>query len=232
MDSISTKRIYTTLDSLFDTELTFLDLIDSRLSREYLSNEYNIENSYLYMSYEVFKELYKDRDKRVLKLSKSTAVTDLIRNIVNDIDIKRKDGRYNPTKIGLIINTYPYKLDETEVIEMTSFYKRYFLFIDDVELIYKESISKSFVNKLAVMVDRNGLDWYMNSKIKDISFRCPHLRLIIPDRYYYSNYIASLGIDVNQMFTYLQTTFMSDVRLDIIEKETFMLKINHTKDEI
>ena len=231
-DSIATKRIYTNLDSLFDTELTFLDLIDSRLSREYLSNEYNIENSYLYISYDSFKELYKERDNRVLKLSKSTAVADLIRNIVDDIDIKRKDGRFSPTKIVITINTYPYKLNEQETNDMLTFYKKYFLFVEEINLIYKETLSKAFVNKLSVIIDRNGLEWYMNTKIKDLSFRCPHVRLIIPDRHYYSNFINSLGVDVQQMFKYLETTLMSEVRLDVIEKETFMLKISHTKDEI
>ena len=63
-DSMSTRRIYTTLDSLFDTELAYLDLIDPRLSREYFTDEYNIEDSYLYLSYSSFREMFKNRDKR------------------------------------------------------------------------------------------------------------------------------------------------------------------------
>ena len=117
-DSMSTRRIYTTLDSLFDTELAYLDLIDPRLSREYFTDEYSIEDSYLYLSYSSFREMFKNRDKRVLGYSKATSVPDLIRGIINDMDIKRKTGETVNSKITLTINTYPYKLDMDEEKEI------------------------------------------------------------------------------------------------------------------
>lgn len=230
-DNVSMKRIYTNLDSLFDTELAFLDLIDSRLSREYYTDEYDIDGNYLYMSYRNFMTLFKDRDKRILKLAKSTSVSDLIRNIINDMDIKRKDGTYPTTKIVLYINTYPYKLDDDEVKELHDFYKRYFLFVDDVEIIHKEELSKSFIDKINVLIDRYGMSWFLDMKMKHIVFRFPHVRLIIPDKFYNDHSIRKNNIDTGKMIEYLQTTLMTDIRLDIIEKETFMLKVSTDKEE-
>lgn len=229
-DNVSMKRIYTTLDSLFDTELAFLDLIDNRLSREYYTEEYDINGNYLYLPFRSFMSLFKDRDKRILKLAKSTSVADIIRNIVNDMDIKRKDGTYPSTKIVLYINTYPYKLDEDETKEIYTFYKKYFLFLDDVEILYKEEIAKSFVDKLHIIIDRYGMDWFLDMKMKHIVFRFPHVRLIVPDRFYNDYSIRKEKIDTGKMVEYLQTTMMSDIRLDVIEKESFMLKVSTDKE--
>ena len=231
-DSMSTRRVYTTLDSLFDTELAYLDLIDPRLSREYFTDEYNIEDSYLYLSFSSFRAMFKNRDKRVLRYSKSTSVSDLIRGIVNDMDIKRKTGESINNKITLTINTYPYNLDMDEEKELLDFYRKYFLFLDNIELINKKEISPPFINKLAVIVDRYGIDWYFNMKMKYVGdFQCPHVRLIVPDKFHQSNYLRSNGIDTDKMIEYLKTTLITDVRLDIIEKETFMLKISIDKEE-
>lgn len=230
-DSMSTRRIYTTLDSLFDTELAYLDLIDPRLSREYFTDEYNIEDSYLYLSYSSFREMFKNRDKRVLGYSKATSVPDLIRGIINDMDIKRKTGETVNSKITLTINTYPYKLDMDEEKEIIDFHKKYFLFLDNIELIHKKEISKAFINKLAVIVDRYGIDWYFSMKMKYVGdFQCPHVRLIVPDRFHQSNYLKNNGVDTGKMIEYLRTILITDVRLDIIEKETFMLKISTDKE--
>lgn len=230
-DLVSTKRIYTDLDSLFDTEITYLGIIDSRLTREYLSDEYGVDNNYLYLNQRVFMEMFKDRDNRILANSKATSVIDMIKGIIYDIDLKRKDGRFTNTKIELTINTYPYTLSDTEIEDMKTFYKKYLVFVDNIEIIHKKEISKAFVNKLIVIISRYGLNWFMDMKIKYLDFRCPHLRLIIPDRYYDHAYIRKLGVDSEKMINHLQSILMTDVRLDVIEKETFMIKIDASDDE-
>lgn len=223
---MSKRIIYTDLDSLFDTEVVYLDLIDPRLVREYYSNEANINNSYLYLNRMDFMKMFKDRDNRILRMAKNSTGTDLIRNIVKDMDVARNENKGVPASIVLEINTYPYILSVDEMKEMKDFYKEYILFIDDVEIIYKEDLSAAYVNKLVVMVARYGLDWFMNKKITDHKFKCPHLRLIIPDRIYNDTYIRDNNIDTDKLFESFTTMLMSDVRLEFIDNEIFMLKLD------
>ena len=49
-----TRVIYTDLDTLYDTKITLLNMIDPRLIREYLSREYNILDHTLYLSNKAF----------------------------------------------------------------------------------------------------------------------------------------------------------------------------------
>lgn len=223
---MAVRKIYTDLDSLFDTEVVFLDLLDARLVKEYYTNEVDIENSYLYLNRIDFMTLFKDRDKRILSAAKNSTGTDLIRNIIKDMDIANAEAKSGVADIVLYINTYPYKLDDDEMKSMQEFYSKYMLFANEVHVIYKEDLSASFVNNLVVMVSRYGLDWFMNKKISNPAFRCPHLRLIIPDRIYNDTYIREHKIDTDKLLETLSTMLMSDVRLEFVENEIFMLKID------
>lgn len=49
-----TRVIYTDLDTLYDTKITLLNMIDPRLVREYLSDEYGIHDHLLYLSNKSF----------------------------------------------------------------------------------------------------------------------------------------------------------------------------------
>lgn len=220
------KKIYTDLDSLFDTELTFLDLIDSRLVDEYYTERYNIPNHYLYLNHLDFLELFKSRDKRILFNSKNSAVDDLIRNITSEDVIKTTLGTSNnPGDIHLVINSYPYKLNSNEINDMEEFYSSHILHLGKVEVIYKEELSNAFIDKLQVMIRRDGVEWYFNRKLKDPTFRAPTLRLVTPNRLPNTDVLNKLSIDVDKVIDYITTTTMLDIRFDFVDKEIFMIKL-------
>lgn len=219
-----TRVIYTDLDTLYDTKITLLNMIDPRLVREYLSREYNILDHTLYLSNKAFDRIYRDRDKRVLIGSKNSSVVDLLRRIVSDIDTKNKTTTVIPSVMTLVINTYPYKLDDEEKSIMKEFMSRYILHLNEIDIIYEEIIDSELMNKINIMVKRDGLKWFMDNRLSNPEFKLPNLKLIVPDDMVMSG-LTKMDVDVDKLKEYLETTLMLDVCLEFVEKEAFMLKL-------
>ena len=219
-----TRVIYTDLDTLYDTKITLLNMIDPRLVREYLSREYNILDHTLYLSNKAFDRIYRDRDKRVLIGSKNSSVVDLLRRIVSDIDTKNKTTTVIPSVMTLVINTYPYKLDNEEKSIMKEFMSRYILHLNEIDIIYEEMIDSELMNKINIMVKRDGLKWFMDNRLSNPEFKLPNLKLIVPDDMVMSG-LTKMDVDVDKLKEYLETTLMLDVCLEFVEKEAFMLKL-------
>ena len=219
-----TRLIYTDLDTLYDTKITLLNMIDPRLVREYLSREYDILDHTLYLSNKAFDKIYRERDKRVLLGSKNSSIVDLIRRIVSDIDTKNKTTTSIPSVLNLIINTYPYKLDTDEQLVIKEFMSKYILYLSNIDIIYKEVIEDELLSKINIMVRRDGLKWFMDNRLINPGFKVPNLKLIVPDDMTMSG-LTKMDVDVDKLKEYLETTLMLDVCLEFIEKEAFMLKL-------
>ena len=219
-----TRVIYTDLDTLYDTKITLLNMIDPRLVREYLSRVYNILDHTLYLSNKAFDRIYRDRDKRVLIGSKNSSVVDLLRRIVSDIDTKNKTTTVIPSVMTLVINTYPYKLDNEEKSIMKEFMSRYILHLNEIDIIYEEIIDSELMNKINIMVKRDGLKWFMDKRVVNPEFKLPNLKLIVPDEMVTTN-LVKMNVDTDKLKEYLETTLMLDVCLEFIEKEAYKLKL-------
>lgn len=221
------RFIYTDLDSLYDTKLTLLNMIDSRLAIEYVYREYDLTDQVLYLNNNVFNSIYKDRDKRVLLGSKQTSVIDLIRQIVSDIDIKSKLNNIVRGELKLVINIYPYILNNDECDNIKEFLMKYILHLNDVIIIDKEEIPNDLLHKLNIMIRRDGLDWFFNNKLKTPGFSIPNLKMIVPDSMY-EKYIKNTDVDRDKLKEYLETITMHDITLEFIEEELFKFKLDDT----
>lgn len=219
-----TRIIYTDLDTLYDTKITLLNMIDHRLVREYLSREYDILDHTLYLSNKAFDKIYRERDKRVLIGSKNSSIVDLIRRIVSDIDTKNKTTSAIPSLLNLTINTYPYRLDDEEQLAIKTFMSKYILYLNTIDVIYQEIISDELMNKINIMIRRDGLKWFMDNRMLNPEFKLPNLKLIVPDDMVLSN-LTKMDVDMDKLKEYLETTLMLDVCLEFVEKEAFMLKL-------
>jgi hypothetical protein len=222
--SMITRVIYTDLDTLYDTKITLLNMIDPRLVREYLSREYDILDHTLYLSNKAFDKIYRERDKRVLIGSKNSSIIDLIRKIVSDIDTKNKTTSAIPSVLHLTINTYPYKFDDDEISAMKEFMSKYVLYLSEVNIIYQETIDDNLLSKINIMIRRDGLKWFMDNRMLNPEFKLPNLKLIVPDDMVLSN-LTKMDVDIDKLKEYLETTLMLDVCLEFVEKEAFMLKL-------
>lgn len=221
------RFIYTDLDSLYDTKLTLLNMIDSRLAIEYVYREYDLTDQILYLNNDVFNSIYKDRDKRVLLGSKQTSVIDLIRQIVSDIDIKSKLNNIIRGELKLVINIYPYILNNDECNNIKEFLMKYILHLNEVIIIDKKEIPNDLLHKLNIMIRRDGLDWFFNNKLKTPGFSIPNLKMIVPDSMY-EKYIKNTDIDRDKLKEYLETISMQDITLEFIEEELFKFKLDDT----
>lgn len=222
-DSSFTRVIYTELDSLYDTKIALLDIIDPRLAKEYLFKKIGIPNQVLYVNNTTFKYLYSFRDNRVLKASQSTAILDLIRAIVSDINISNKLGTAITSRTKLLINIYPYKLSDVEKRDIEEFYKLMVLHLDEIEIVDVADLN-SIANNTSIIIKNDGLDWFFENKVRDPEFKLSHVTLIIPD--VITNYeIKKIPLDVDKMKEYLSTTFIDSIKLDFIEAEAFRMKL-------
>lgn len=221
----SKKVIYTDLDTLFDTELALLDLIDIRLVREYYSNEYNIPNSYLYLNHNDFKTMFKTRNKDILIRASATAIDDVIRYFTSEMHMKRLDGSMVDTEIELIINSYPYKLDSDEVNELIEFYNKHILHLDNISIIYREDLPQSFVGGINIMIMRHGLDWFYGRKFIEPTFTSPNTRLFVPTRLANVDKLQHMDIELDKLLEYVTTTTMGDIVLEFLDDESFMIKL-------
>lgn len=221
------RFIYTDLDSLYDTKLTLLNMIDSRLAIEYVYREYDLTDQVLYLNNNVFNSIYKDRDKRVLLGSKQTSVIDLIRQIVSDIDIKSKLNNIVRGELKLVINIHPYILNNDECNNIKEFLMKYVLHLNEVIIIDKEEIPNDLLHKLNIMIRRDGLDWFFNNKLKTPGFSIPNLKMIVPDSMY-EKYIKNTDVDRDKLKEYLETITMQDLTLEFIEEELFKFKLDDT----
>lgn len=221
----SKKIIYTDLDTLFDTELALLDLIDIRIVKEYYSREYNIPNSYLYLSNKVFRSLFKTRNKDLLFKSSATAIDDVIRYFTSEMNLKRLNGSMIDTNIELVINTFPYKLNDNEVSEIIEFFNEHILHLDNISIIHVEHLDNTYVNKLQIMIMRHGLDWFYNRKTLEPTFSSPNTRLFVPTRINDVDKLMSMDIEMDKLLEFVTVSTMGDILIEFIDDESFMIRL-------
>lgn len=107
------QGFFTDLDSLFDTRLASLELLDPRIAIAALEGNYRerLEDSFPFVDKEMFKKLYATRDKEVLAKAVPTHVISMITDFVEGAT-----GELAPlTKsVTIYVNVYPYKLSLKE----------------------------------------------------------------------------------------------------------------------
>ncbi len=106
-------NIYIELDCIMDTRLSLLDAINeetaiSEVSEGKYHSRYFDEFGNIPIS--LFKELYKIRNKAILKLALPTPIFE----IVNMISVRYISDRGNQFAPTLYVNSYPYELSDSE----------------------------------------------------------------------------------------------------------------------
>lgn len=223
---MSTKQnIYTDLDSLFDTELALLSIIDDRLVKEYCTNEYSIPNAYLYLNHKDFEAMFKLRDRRVFERANASAVDDVIRHFTSEFNMKILDGTLVDTELDLTINIYPYKLTDSEKKEIRDFYSKHILYISNVHIVDIKDLDSSTVNQYNIMIVRHGLEWFYKMKTENPKFSSPGTRLLVPTRISNISKLEAMDADVDKLLEYVSTTTVGDMGIEFIDNETFMIKL-------
>ena len=107
------------LDSLFDTRLAILDLLDPMLAAHALKNGYleREEDSFEFCPWALFRELYQKRDNEVLGRAMMTQVKNIVIEFINDANTKYKASKTQAYP-SVYINVWPYKISEDAAGEL------------------------------------------------------------------------------------------------------------------
>lgn len=111
--------IYVSLDCLLDTRLGTLAAISDDLVAKALSDNYILrdEENFPPLRKQTFLDLYRTRDKEILKISPITSCVSLVVDLALDMVSKTIDTPL-ASGVRLVINTFPYKLTDTEATDL------------------------------------------------------------------------------------------------------------------
>ena len=113
------KGFYTDMDTLYDTRLATLDLLDSSIAKMALKNDYlnRDEDKFPYVDRDIFKSLYETRDLEVLERAMPTKAIEIIREFIR-IALKQNIDTPNMGVVEVYVNVYPYKVEKSVATEM------------------------------------------------------------------------------------------------------------------
>ena len=107
------KGFYTDMDSLYDTRLATLDLLDTSLAKTALKNDYlnRDEDRFPHVDKSLFKSLYETRDLEVLERAIPTKAIDIIREFIK-IALKQNIDTPVVGNVEIYVNVWPYKVSK------------------------------------------------------------------------------------------------------------------------
>ena len=113
------KGFYTDMDSLYDTRLATLDLLDTSIAKMALKEDYlnRDEDKFPYVERDIFKSLYETRDLEVLERAMPTKALEIIREFIR-IALKQNIDTPNMGVVEVYVNVYPYKVEKAVAAEM------------------------------------------------------------------------------------------------------------------
>ena len=153
--------LLTTLDTILDTKLPTLKLLDERINTSKNLREYYTRRTEKvgHISSELFDGLFVGRDKYILRLSKPTSIAYLLYTFFTDM---LRDSVEEEESI-LYVNHFPYILTEQELNGIRS---RIFTLVPNVDdIVFKNEAlidGKWLVKNIDLVVDYDGLQMINN----------------------------------------------------------------------
>ena len=185
------KKIYVDLDSLFDTRLSTIETIDSKLATAIYSNrlfyDSRLIDEFDYLTNNIFKRFYRERNNRVFFKALPTNIPELLlTDIGYIIDNKHLTDESKP--ITIICDTSKYNLSDEYKDKIKSYLERM------INTPYVNIIADDFslMNKSPDYIDSEFLSIYMYDGIKwlneymmlwnpdELTINMPNTRLMVP----------------------------------------------------
>ena len=151
-------NIYTTLDSLLDTRMGLLLVLNKDIFRDAVkTGEYfkRDKDSFGVLNTSIFSEIYRHRNKDILKISKPTKIFQLINDYIEHINLINI-GLKEKNRINIFINAFPYKFTDALADELLKSLLPYFINADNVNIIDVEIPKFEWFKNMTLVVDYNG----------------------------------------------------------------------------
>lgn len=179
------KGILIDLDTILDTRLSTLSLLDRDLTLMLIEDNYfnkRLYDEFGYIDNYSFKQVYKDRNLKTLSKSYITKMTELLSIEIDLISSKKmQSGLTNVVNVD--VNIYPYKLNKAISKKITNaIYKTLLtdnVYINLVSIANEELTMKLIESKYDVVIKYDGLEWldYLLTVKKD---NAPSSKLYVP----------------------------------------------------
>jgi len=227
-DEVDNNDILVELDSLFDTRLPLVYLLSPTIASDISKDSKYITRTkdvFGYISEDIFKPIYNNRNKRLLELATPTELFTLIKEyIITANHINRSMGVEKC--ITMYINIHPYLLTIDEQNIMSDLIKKTI----DVEVTIKlvkmniEELTPSWVEEYACyLVMYNGLEW-LNYHIANQNLANTPLigtSLLVPSIVSYATKESDITSELYKEFTKQMSTV---IRLGFINNKYYSKK--------
>lgn len=135
----SSLGIYIDLDSILDTRMGTLMVIDSDKAKELItSDSYYTRETEEFDGFDkaIFDRVYQSHDKRILENSTLSNMVFVLRDAVKDMFASLLE---HPTykDLTVYVNTYPYKLNQKEILDIQAAIHHYTDELANIKMIYK-----------------------------------------------------------------------------------------------
>lgn len=185
------KKIYIDLDSLFDTRLSVIEAIDSKLATAIYSNrlfyDSRLIDEFDYLTSNIFRRFYRERNNKIFFKALPSNITELIlTDIGYIIDNKHLTDESKP--ITVICDTSRYNLSD-EYNDKIRLYLEKIINTPYVNIVVDNF---SLINKSPDYIDNEFLSIYMYDGVKwlneymmlwnpvELNINIPNVRLMVP----------------------------------------------------
>ena len=185
---IERSTLLVDIDSLFDTRLATLFTMGEEVADLVLCNNYYEREHDFWVGVDLnrYNELYKNRNKNILKNALMTKIILMIKEFVlGTLEV----GNYSPFKYKpkIILNIYPYSLTESECNIFINGLKENTNSLADIELIrfsYKDITPLWIKENCSLVFMYHFRDWFNVNKNEFSKNSCPEVSLITPAIFY------------------------------------------------
>lgn len=178
--------VYVDLDSIVDTRLPLLYFLDEELAAKFvIENKYNNRHidEFEYVTSDIFKSFYRDRNKSLLALATPTNIMSLIKSYyietVTNNRILGGDG-----KITIYLNIYPYELTYDEIVMLEIGLKEAVgdIIVKVVKMGPEELTPNWIIERIHLMIMYSGMEWieYHVSNLNLIKEPLTLTKLLVP----------------------------------------------------
>lgn len=189
-DKLQYSTLLLELDVLLDTRLAILASMPEDALKQALSKDYHnrLIDRFVGVNNELFTKLYEQRDKKVLANALVTPIARMLKEFAQKTlkQIITTPFHYQPK---IILNIYPYKLEEQEITVLINSIVTITSGLADVEVIDKsyEELTPGYLKKnVAIIVLYEYYKWIEAHSASNIlrKSRCPEVTMLGPKIYF------------------------------------------------
>ena len=181
------SKIFIDLDSLLDTRLGTLVSKDANYLFDTITNPayYERDTHYFLLEAKEFNELYKNRDIYTLSKSAATQICLMLPKFLNDM-LNDDIDRPNRTQPEIVINIYPYQLDEfalESIKECVTYYSREVAVVNAVYLSPKQ-LTPNYLKDFELVIMYEYAVWLETQALAFKRTQLPNVSLLLPKVYF------------------------------------------------